>query len=114
MYSLRNWVIAFSVIAAMPLLVRAADARKPNVFWIMADDLGYGDLSCYGQKKIKTPNIDKLAAEGMRFTQHYAGSPVCGPSRCTLLTGLTTGHGFIRGNPAYSRGFEGRAGDPPL
>ena len=64
----------------------------------MADDLGYAELGCYGQKKIKTPNIDKLAAEGMRFTQHYSGNPVCAPSRCALMTGLHTGHAQIRAN----------------
>jgi arylsulfatase A-like enzyme len=72
--------------------------RKPNIIYILADDLGYGDLSCYGQKKFKTPNIDQLAAEGIRFTQHYAGSTVCAPSRCALMTGLHTGHAQIRGN----------------
>jgi arylsulfatase A-like enzyme len=65
---------------------------------ILADDLGYGDLGCYGQKEIRTPNLDRLAAEGMRFTQFYAGSTVCAPSRCTLMTGLHTGHCLIRGN----------------
>lgn len=64
----------------------------------MADDLGYGELGCYGQEKIKTPNIDRLAAEGMKFTQHHSGSPVCAPSRCTLLTGKHTGHAYIRAN----------------
>ncbi|MCH7686598.1 MAG: arylsulfatase [Planctomycetes bacterium] len=72
--------------------------RKPNIIYILADDLGYGDLGCYGQTKIKTPSIDQLAAQGMRFTQHYAGSTVCAPSRCSLLTGLHTGHTRIRGN----------------
>ncbi len=71
---------------------------KPNIIFILADDLGYGDLGCYGQTKIKTPNIDKLAAEGMRFTDHYAGSTVCAPSRCSLMTGLHTGHSYVRGN----------------
>ena len=71
---------------------------KPNIVYILADDLGYGDLGCYGQKDILTPNIDRLAAEGMRFTQHYAGSTVCAPSRCALMTGLHTGHCHIRGN----------------
>jgi arylsulfatase A-like enzyme len=70
----------------------------PNIIFILADDLGYGDLGCYGQKKIKTPNIDRLAEEGMRFTQCYAGSTVCAPSRCCLMTGLHTGHARIRGN----------------
>src|SRR5512143_4285384 len=67
-------------------------AGKPNIIFILADDLGYGDLGCYGQKQIQTPNLDRLAAEGMRFTQFYAGSTVCAPSRCCLMTGLHTGH----------------------
>jgi arylsulfatase A-like enzyme len=71
---------------------------KPNIIYILADDLGYGDLSAFGQKHFSTPNIDKLAKEGMVFTQHYAGSSVCAPSRSSLLTGLHTGHTFIRGN----------------
>src|ERR1051326_3465170 len=71
---------------------------KPNIIFILADDLGYGDLGCYGQSKIQTPNLDKLAAEGMRFTDFYAGSTVCAPSRCSLMTGLHTGHSWIRGN----------------
>ncbi len=71
---------------------------RPNILFILADDLGYGDLGCYGQEKIKTPNLDKLAAEGVRFTQVYAGSTVCAPSRCSLMTGLDTGHAYVRGN----------------
>ena len=71
---------------------------KPNIIFIMADDLGYGDLSCYGQKTIQTPNIDRLATEGMRFTQVYAGATVCAPSRCTLMTGKHQGHALVRGN----------------
>ncbi|MHC4559340.1 MAG: arylsulfatase [Planctomycetota bacterium] len=71
---------------------------KPNIIFILADDLGYGDLGCYGQKTIQTPNIDRMAAEGMRFTDHYAGSTVCAPSRCCLMTGLHTGHALVRGN----------------
>jgi len=77
---------------------RARAARKPNIIYILSDDLGYGDLGCYGQKRIKTPHIDRLSAEGMRFTDHYAGSTVCAPSRCVLMTGLHTGHCRIRGN----------------
>ena len=72
--------------------------RPPNVVFIMADDLGYGEVGCYGQTKIRTPSIDRIAAEGVRFTQHYSGSPVCAPSRCVLLTGLHTGHAYIRDN----------------
>jgi len=75
---------------------------KPNIIYILADDLGYAELGCYGQEKIKTPNIDKLAAEGIRFTQHYSGSPVCAPSRCVLLTGKHTGHAYIRDNDELS------------
>jgi len=83
---------------------RAEDLRskelpeRPNVILILADDLGYGDLGCFGQKSIKTPNLDRMAAEGMRFTQAYAGSTVCAPSRCALMTGLHGGHASIRGN----------------
>ncbi len=76
----------------------SSNTDNPNIILILADDLGYGELGCYGQKKIKTPNLDRLAAGGMRFTQHYSGSPVCAPSRCTLLTGKHTGHAYIRAN----------------
>ena len=72
--------------------------RKPNIIFILADDLGYGDLGCYGQERIRTPNLDRMAAEGIRFTNHYAGSTVCAPSRCSLMTGLHTGHALVRGN----------------
>ncbi len=71
---------------------------QPNIIFVLADDLGYGDLGCYGQKTIQTPNIDRWATEGMRFTDHYAGSTVCAPSRCALMTGLHTGHSYVRGN----------------
>jgi arylsulfatase A len=72
--------------------------KPPNIILIMADDLGYGELGCYGQKQIKTPRIDELASQGMRFTQFYSGSPLCAPSRCVLMTGKHTGHAFIRDN----------------
>ena len=88
---------------ALPRLARGAAPRrrKPNIIYLLADDLGYAELGCYGQKWIKTPHIDRMAAEGMRFTQHYSGSPVCAPSRCVLMTGKHTGHAYIRtnGNP---------------
>ena len=71
---------------------------KPNIILILADDLGYGDLGCYGQTKIKTPNLDQLAKEGMRFGSFYAGSTVCAPSRAALMTGIHSGHNVIRGN----------------
>ena len=72
--------------------------HKPNIIIILADDLGYGDIGCFGQQLIRTPNINRMASEGMMFTDHYAGSTVCAPSRCCLMTGLHTGHAFIRGN----------------
>jgi len=80
------------------LLQAQPAGRPPNILFILADDLGYGDLGCYGQRQIATPNIDRMAAEGVRFTQAYAGSTVCAPSRCSLMTGLHTGHTRIRGN----------------
>ena len=78
--------------------MQAEPPSKPNVIFILADDLGYGDLSCYGQGRIQSPRIDQMAAEGMRFTQFYAGSTVCAPSRSVLMTGLHTGHTRVRGN----------------
>ena len=72
--------------------------RRPNIILIVADDLGYGDLGCYGQTMFQTTNLDTLASQGIRFTDFYAGSTVCAPSRCCLMTGLNTGHAFIRGN----------------
>jgi arylsulfatase A-like enzyme len=71
---------------------------KPNIVYILVDDAGYGDFGCYGQTTLLTPNVDRLAAEGMKFTRHYAGSTVCAPSRCVLMTGLHTGHSRVRGN----------------
>ncbi len=88
------------------------DKRPPNIVYILADDLGYGELGCYGQKKIRTPNLDRLAAEGMRFTQHYCGNAVCAPSRCVLMTGFHPGHAYIRSNrrASHSREFLERYG----
>ncbi len=76
----------------------ADEPAKPNIVFILADDLGYGELGCYGQEKIRTPNVDQLAKEGMRFLQHYTGAPVCAPARCVLMTGKHLGHAEIRGN----------------
>jgi arylsulfatase A-like enzyme len=89
-----------AILAFLTPTAQAADAppRKPNIVFILADDLGYGDLACYGQQKIQTPHIDRLAADGLRFTQAYAGATVCAPSRCSLMTGLHGGHARIRGN----------------
>src|ERR1041384_8221269 len=90
--------IAAVLLSSLVLSAAPQAGRKPNIIYIMADDLGYGDLSCYGQKKFKTPCIDRMAADGMKFTDYYAGSTVCAPSRCTLMTGYHTGHCYVRGN----------------
>lgn len=107
----------FCFILMFPVFVFAG--QKPNIIYILADDLGYAELGCFGQEKIETPNIDALAAGGMRFTQHYSGAPVCAPSRCVLLTGKHLGHAQIRGNDEWAeRGdvwnFEAMAKDPNL
>lgn len=94
---LRRFLTLGAILIAWTSL-QAADAPKPNIIFILADDLGYGDLGCYGQKKIQTPCLDRMAADGVRFTQFYAGSTVCAPSRCVLMTGLHTGHCWVRGN----------------
>ena len=83
-------------------------ATRPNIIFILADDLGYGDLGCYGQKRIQTPHLDEMARQGMRFTDAYAGSTVCAPSRACLMTGMHTGHGYIRGNGDVSLRAEDR------
>jgi arylsulfatase A-like enzyme len=75
-----------------------ADTKKTNIILIMVDDAGYGDFGCYGQKLFTTPNIDRMAASGMLFTQHYSGSTVCAPTRCSIMNGVHTGHAFVRGN----------------
>lgn len=82
--------------------VSAVAADRPNLIWIMADDLGYGELGCYGQRKIATPHLDRMANEGMRFTHFYAGATVCAPSRSVLMTGLHHGHTRVRGNAGQS------------
>lgn len=95
------------LLAASLIEAAAGEALRPNIILIMADDLGYGDLGCYGQQVLKTPNIDRLASEGIRFTQAYAGGPVCTPSRSVLMTGLHNGHTPARDNiphyPTYLR-----------
>lgn len=78
--------------------LNAVAADKPNIIYLLADDLGYGDLGSYGQKLIRTPRLDQMAKEGLRLTDHYAGAPSCHPSRCALFTGKHTGHAYIRGN----------------
>jgi len=97
MHGLRFYTCLLSVVSlAGTVLAREAD--KPNIVYIMADDLGYGDIGSYGQKNIKTPRLDQMAAEGKRYTQFYSGSTVCAPSRAALLTGLHMGHTVVRGN----------------
>ena len=91
-------------LACLPTLLCAKQNTPPNILFILCDDMGYGDLACYGQPYIHTPNIDRMAQEGMRFTQAYAGSPVSAPSRATLMTGQHTGHTHVRGNKEYWRG----------
>ncbi len=86
----------------------SAEDKKPNIVLIMADDLGCFELGCYGQTKIKTPSIDKLAKGGARFTRFYSGSPVCAPSRCTLMTGQHTGHATVRDNRQFKKNEEGQ------
>ena len=91
-----HWLLLLAVIAgpATPLMAaetKSAAAQKPNIIFILADDLGYGDLGCYGQTKIKTPNLDRMAAEGMRFTDYYSGAAVCSPARASLMLGLDMG-----------------------
>ena len=98
---------------APPAPARAAEPAKkrPNVVFLLADDLGVGDLGSYGQQKIRTPHLDKLARGGMRFTQFYSGHNVCAPSRCVLMSGLHPGHAYVRDNrqasavdPKYDEG----------
>lgn len=91
-----NLLLGISFLSATPIWSQITD--KPNIIYILMDDLGYGDLGCYGQEKIETPHIDNLSQNGMRFAQHYSGSPVSAPSRCVLLTGLHSGHSQIRAN----------------
>ena len=86
----------------LPWTVLCFSAEKPNVIFIMADDLGYGELGSYGQQVIQTPRLDQMAQEGMRFTQFYAGCTVCAPSRSVLMTGQHTGHTYVRGNAGSS------------
>ncbi|MCD7937020.1 MAG: arylsulfatase [Tannerellaceae bacterium] len=112
MKPITNTLIACTLIGSSTHVVKAEDTRsagkQPNIIYIMADDLGIGDLGCYGQRFIKTPAIDQMAANGVRFAQHYSGSTVSAPSRCSLMTGKHTGHTYIRGN----KGVKGEDGFP--
>ena len=103
----KNILLAGAALSVVPSLVAAKAPQKrvqpkqPNIIFILCDDMGYGDLACYGQPYISTPNIDRMAEEGMRFTQAYAGSPVSAPSRASIMTGQHSGHGHVRGNREY-------------
>ncbi len=94
-------LLTFFLISCKTQPKQETEPSKPNIVYILADDLGYGDLGCYGQKHFATPNLDKMAAEGMLFTQHYSGTTVCAPSRSSLMTGQHTGHTPIRGNKEW-------------
>ncbi len=94
-------IVALFAIIACTAKEKKVSKKKPNIIYILADDLGYGELGCYGQKLIETPNIDKLAQNGIKFTDHYSGAPVCAPSRCVLLTGKHSGHAYVRGNDEW-------------
>jgi len=101
------------IVVALLMLIHplaATLSAGPNIIFILADDLGYGELGSYGQEKIRTPNIDRLASEGVRMTQHYTGAPVCAPARCVLLTGKHLAHAEIRGNrdSGNGRAFPGQ------
>ncbi len=104
-----GWLAVSVLLASAASTAFAVEAPpRPNVVFILADDLGFGDLGCYGQKKIKTPNIDRMATEGLRFTQFYCGCSVCAPSRCTLMTGKHLGHATVRDNIERGKGLEGQ------
>ena len=94
--SLLRTILCLTLVALTSSILAAE--KRPNIVYIMLDDAGYADFGCYGQRKFATPSIDALAKEGLRFTQHYAGCTVCAPTRCVLMTGMHTGHSFIRGN----------------
>lgn len=97
--------------AATAAGTRTAPHSRPNIIFLLADDLGYGDIGAYGQKKIRTPNVDRLAQDGMKFTQHYSGHNVCAPSRCVLMTGLHPGHAYIRNNRGGVGQGDGKGGE---
>ena len=90
-------------------IAQTKQPKQPNIIFLLSDDLGYGDIGCYGQQKIATPNIDQLAKEGLRATQFYSASPVCAPARTSFMTGMHTGHSVIRGNKTI-----GAEGQTPL
>ena len=111
----RCCLIALVAVCASPCFevnAQTSKPAKPNIIYILADDMGYGDLSSYGQRHFSTPTLDSLAAHGLKFTQHYAGAPVCAPSRAALMTGRDIGHGWVRGN--FEKGPRGLGAGLPL
>lgn len=113
----QTFFYGFTIAVLMTFIFSSCSKKNsatPNIIYIYADDMGYGDAGCYGQKYIKTPNIDKMAAEGMRFTQHYSTAPVCAPARCGILTGKHSGHGHIRNNCELSDSSVFKSGQMPL
>jgi arylsulfatase A len=112
MIPLRTPLLLFTAVICIAVSAAAADtSRRPNIIFLLADDLGYGDIGAYGQTKIRTPHLDQLARDGMRFTQHYSGHNVCAPSRCVLMTGLHPGHAYIRNNRGGVGQGDGRGGE---
>lgn len=110
-----NHKLAILAMAVLPVLgIQAKENQKPNIIFFLADDLGYGELGVYGQKKIKTPYLDQLAHEGVKFTQFYSGQNVCAPTRCSLLTGKHMGHAAIRENSAHLLGKPSKYSDPDM
>src|SRR3954463_13026645 len=90
--------VSILALAIFSLASLASAADRPNIVFLLADDLGYGDIGAFGQTKIRTPNLDKLATEGMKLTMHYGGHKICAPSRCAVMSGKHPGHGYIRTN----------------
>lgn len=114
---MRTLLLPILLVILSPALTVAAEpgGRPLNVVFVIADDLGWGELSCYGQERFKTPHIDRLATEGMRFTQHYSGAPTCAPSRCVLMTGKDLGNAEVRGNMQAEKNFpQFKEGQHPL
>jgi arylsulfatase A len=120
----KAWLVGGVALAALTWLSFRAAAntsaakaaeRRPNIIFLLADDLGYGDIGAFGQKKIRTPNLDQLAKDGMRFTHHYSGHNICAPSRYVLMTGKHPGHAYIRSNRGGfgQSGVEGQEPVPP-
>jgi arylsulfatase A-like enzyme len=114
MIKMTRLTLAIACALSMTQALAETPSRKPNIIFIMCDDMGYGQLGCYGQQKIKTPRIDQMAKEGLRLTDYYAGTAVCAPSRCSLMTGQHVGRTFIRGNYEIMKGEHNESGQLPI